>query len=368
MANLRETAAWESGIYQLETTDPVVGGVDGISNKQAIQLANRTSYLKGEIESLKSNSNAQLVLKRDISDSYSKTQTAALIAPKLDSAIAEATYLKKTDASSFLQTTQGRLISEYAHVTHSQILPDGDYGSSDFWLSVKPGIYYVVSEKGRNKPTAYGLVEIISNGEISVTWSYFGKVWKWYQGFNKQNSGWQEVLTGTKDAAATANAIVARDANGDFSGRYISATSFKSTANIDDTRINAQSGIMFQDPSDKFLRPASIEKLKEVLELNKLFRIDRRNATSVYTASQTNPTIDLSLADNFELTLTGSGVLTLNNGIKGQSGVIAISNAAANITGYASNIKWRTTPTSLQATETFAYFVWHDGYISIGRV
>ena len=98
MANLKETTAWESGIYQLETTDPVVGGADGISNKQAIQLANRTSYLKGEIESLKSNSNAQLVLKRDISDSYSKTQTAALIAPKLDSTIAEATYLKKTDA------------------------------------------------------------------------------------------------------------------------------------------------------------------------------------------------------------------------------------------------------------------------------
>lgn len=97
MANLKENAAWESGIYQLETTDPVVGGVDGISNKQAIQLANRTSYLKGKIESLESNSNAQLVLKRDISDSYSKTQTAALIAPKLDSVIAEAMYLKKTD-------------------------------------------------------------------------------------------------------------------------------------------------------------------------------------------------------------------------------------------------------------------------------
>jgi len=66
--------------------------------------------------------------------------------------------------------------------------------------------------------------------------------------------------------------------------------------------------------------------------------------------------------------LTSKGVLTLANGVRGQSGVIAISNAAANITGYASNVKWRTTPTSLQSTETFAYFVWHDGYISIGRV
>ena len=368
VANVKEENRWEEGVYQIEVTDPVVGGVDGISNKQAKQLANRTSYLKSEVEALKSDASAKLANKRDISDSYSKGEVNALLAPKLDTVAAEAAYMKKTDAYSFLQTTQGRLISEYAHVTHSQVLPDGDYSSSDFWLSIKPGIYYATREKGRNGPNAYGLVEVISNGEVSITWSYFGKVWKWYQGFNKQNSGWQEVLTGTKDAAATANAIVARDANGDFSGRYISATSFKSTANIDDTRINAQSGIMFQDPSDKFLRPASIEKLKEVLELHKLFRLDRRNATSVYTASQANPTIDLSLADNFELTLTGSGVLTLNNGIKGQSGVIAISNAATNITGYAPNVKWRTTPTSLQATETFAYFVWHDGYISIGRV
>ena len=368
MANLKEIVAWESGIYQLETTDPVVGGADGISNKQAIQLANRTSYLKGEIESLKSNSDAKLASKRDVSDSYSKGEINALLAPKLDALSAEAAYMKKTDASSFLQTTQRALISEYAHITHGQMLPDGDYSSSDFWLSVKPGIYYAVREKGRNGPTPYGLVEIISNGEISITWSHLGEVWKWYQGFDKSNRGWQKVVLGNATSAAQANSIVARDGNADFEARFVAATSFKSIANIDDTRINAQSGIMFRDPSDQFLRPASIEKFKEVLELHKLFRIDRRNAASVYTASQANPTIDLSKADNFELTLTGSGVLTLNNGIKGQSGVIAISNAATNITGYASNIKWRTTPTSLQATETFAYFVWHDGYISIGRV
>lgn len=368
MANLKENAAWESGIYQLETTDPVVGGADGISNKQAIQLANRTGYLKGEVEALKSDANAKLASKRDVSDSYSKGEVNALLAPKLDALSAEAAYMKKTDASSFLQTTQGVLISEYAHVTHSQILPDGDYSSSDFWLSVKPGIHYAVREKGRNKPAAYGLVEIISNGEVSVTWSYFGEVWKWYQGFNKSNSGWKKVVFGDVTPEARANSIVARDGNADFEARYVVATSFKSISNVDDALMNAQSEIMFRDPSDKFLRPASIEKFKEVLELHKLFRLDRRNATSVYTASQANPTIDLSRADNFEITLTGSGILTLINGVKGQSGVIAVSNAAANITGYASNVKWRTTPTGLQATETFAYFVWHDGYISIGRV
>ena len=97
VANVKEENRWEEGVYQIEVTDPVVGGADGISNKQAIQLANRTGYLKGEIEALKSDASAKLANKRDISDSYSMTETAALIATKLDSAIAEATYFKKTD-------------------------------------------------------------------------------------------------------------------------------------------------------------------------------------------------------------------------------------------------------------------------------
>lgn len=46
MANLPESPTWVSGIYQIETTDPVVGGPDGISNLQAKQLANRTAWLK----------------------------------------------------------------------------------------------------------------------------------------------------------------------------------------------------------------------------------------------------------------------------------------------------------------------------------
>lgn len=52
MGNLAETSQWEPGIYQIETTDPVVGGPDGIDNVQAKQLANRTQYLKEVTESL----------------------------------------------------------------------------------------------------------------------------------------------------------------------------------------------------------------------------------------------------------------------------------------------------------------------------
>jgi hypothetical protein len=50
MANLPEIATYEAGIYQLETTDKVVGGTGGTSNIQGTQLANRTAYLKQQIE------------------------------------------------------------------------------------------------------------------------------------------------------------------------------------------------------------------------------------------------------------------------------------------------------------------------------
>ncbi|WP_244135834.1 gp53-like domain-containing protein [Burkholderia vietnamiensis] len=54
MTNLVETDRWEDGVYQLETSDPVVGGPEGIDNLQAKQLANRTRYLKAAIEARQS--------------------------------------------------------------------------------------------------------------------------------------------------------------------------------------------------------------------------------------------------------------------------------------------------------------------------
>lgn len=51
MANLLEASSWEAGIYQIELTDPVLGGPpnintgEGITNVPILQLANRTVYL-----------------------------------------------------------------------------------------------------------------------------------------------------------------------------------------------------------------------------------------------------------------------------------------------------------------------------------
>ena len=50
MANLPETPQWEDGIYKIEVSDPVLGGPDGISNRQGKQLASRTLYLKQQVK------------------------------------------------------------------------------------------------------------------------------------------------------------------------------------------------------------------------------------------------------------------------------------------------------------------------------
>ena len=81
MANLQETARWETGIYQLETSDPVMGGADGVDNRQAKQLGNRTLWLKNELE-LMSRTIPAAVTKSDAVNSNSSTDVATSKAVK----------------------------------------------------------------------------------------------------------------------------------------------------------------------------------------------------------------------------------------------------------------------------------------------
>lgn len=54
MANLPESSSFDAGVYQLETTDPVIGGPSGASNAPLKNLANRTRYLKDQVDTLAS--------------------------------------------------------------------------------------------------------------------------------------------------------------------------------------------------------------------------------------------------------------------------------------------------------------------------
>lgn len=50
MGKLTELEQWEDDVYQIETSDPVLGGPDGVSNRPQKQLANRTLWLKKQIK------------------------------------------------------------------------------------------------------------------------------------------------------------------------------------------------------------------------------------------------------------------------------------------------------------------------------
>jgi ABC-type transporter Mla subunit MlaD len=100
--------------------------------------------------------------------------------------------------------------------------------------------------------------------------------------------------------------------------------------------------------------------------MEKALRNDRRNAQKVWNGELETNTVDLSLADNFNVRLKNPAALSFVNGVPGQTGVLVITDANK-ITGYAPNVKWRTVPSQLNTMETFAYFYWNDEYISIGR-
>ncbi|ALV25045.1 phage-related tail protein (DUF3751 domain) [Campylobacter iguaniorum] len=93
----------------------------------------------------------------------------------------------------------------------------------------------------------------------------------------------------------------------------------------------------------------------------------RNSANPSKVTSVTGNIVDLSQGDNFTVSLSSSGMLTLTNPSVGQSGVLIVS-GATNISGFSSNISFRIVPTGLNATETFAYFVQSEDVIKMGRV
>lgn len=86
MTDLVEIERWENGIYQLETSDPVMGGPDGIDNLQAKQLANRTRYLKKAIEASQSSFDEHV----EATDPHPQYATHGELAEKVAALVAQA--------------------------------------------------------------------------------------------------------------------------------------------------------------------------------------------------------------------------------------------------------------------------------------
>ena len=93
---------------------------------------------------------------------------------------------------------------------------------------------------------------------------------------------------------------------------------------------------------------------------------DQRNACSIRVLSTDNGAVSLTYSDNYDITMKGNGVLTLNDVLVGQSGILVVRNANK-ITGFAANLKFRKIPTDLQSVEIFSYFKYAADAIAMGR-
>lgn len=108
MANLPEANEYPAGIYQIETTDPVLGGPPneatkaGLANIPAMQLAKRTNWLKSRVDTLLGKAIAAttlvagLVRLSNAVNSTSETEAATPRAVKSANDNAESRALKTT--------------------------------------------------------------------------------------------------------------------------------------------------------------------------------------------------------------------------------------------------------------------------------
>ena len=139
MANLQEAARWETGIYQLETSDPVMGGADGIDNRQAKQLGNRTLWLKNELEQMARTIPAA-VTKSDAvnSDSSADVATSKAVKTAYDKAVAA-----ESAASGAVNTTGNQNVGGEKTFTDTAFFKEGafvadsvaDYAANQ-WLQI----------------------------------------------------------------------------------------------------------------------------------------------------------------------------------------------------------------------------------------
>lgn len=150
MATLPESPEYASGIYQIETSDPVVGGPGGVSNKQGEQLACRTAWLKVQVDGLVTGSivagkAARLSAVRTLSITgagtgsaeFDGSANAAIALTLANSGVSAGTYLKVTVNAKGLVTAGGALVAsdipalDWSKITTGRPTTLGGYGITD---------------------------------------------------------------------------------------------------------------------------------------------------------------------------------------------------------------------------------------------
>jgi len=121
MANLKEEAKWEEGIYQYELDDPLQGGEDGIDNVQGRQLANRTKYLKETYEQHAAVANPHKVTAAQ-TGAYTKQETDEKIGAVYNGLISHG---GSTDGRNLLDVFGKTTVAEVMEILHNKCNGEG---------------------------------------------------------------------------------------------------------------------------------------------------------------------------------------------------------------------------------------------------
>ncbi|WP_185739308.1 phage tail protein [Pseudomonas aeruginosa] len=150
MATLPESPDYAPGIYQIQTSDPVVGGPGGVSNKQGEQLACRTAWLKVQVDGLVTGSivagkAARLSALRTLSitgagtgsAAFDGSANAAIALTLANSGVSAGTYSKVTVNAKGLVTAGAALVAsdipalDWSKITTGRPTTLGGYGITD---------------------------------------------------------------------------------------------------------------------------------------------------------------------------------------------------------------------------------------------
>lgn len=185
MADLPESNEWTAGIYQLETSDPVLGGPEGIDNQQAKQLANRTKWLKDQLQKLIDGVTAvgkatKLANARNLkfkgaasgSGSFDGSADTEITLALADSGVSAGSYTKVTINAKGLATGGSNPTSlEGSGITDAVSMLNT---ASDYNTLSKTGLYELGSSTTANRPDSFNGSGALNHlmGDYSFTLAY----------------------------------------------------------------------------------------------------------------------------------------------------------------------------------------------------
>ena len=187
MVGLTETPQWVDEVYQIETTDPVVGGppdlalAQGFSNIPHSDLANRTAWLKEQVETLK-DALDNLDLSEDVSNAVNAAINALLdgapgaldtlnelaaalgddpnFAATITAALAETVQKTRTIATGVGLKGGGNLSSDRTLAADIATQAQAEAGVSETHLMTPAGVAHAIAKQ------ASGAVSGIPSGAI----------------------------------------------------------------------------------------------------------------------------------------------------------------------------------------------------------